>query len=244
MARFKIELQYDGTDFHGWQIQPNAPSIQECIEKALARLNSNNKVELVGCGRTDSGVHAHHYVAHFNFEDTDLKSLKFKLNGMLPSGIAILNIELTHDNFHARFDASKRTYRYFINKTKNPFNTRYAHFTRHPLDVTAMNEAAELLIGYQDFESFAKHHSDVSNHFCHVFEAFWTETEEQYIFEISANRFLRNMVRAVVGTLLEVGMNKIDHNEVARIISKKDRSAAGSSVPGKGLFLWKIEYSE
>ena len=242
MARLKLELQYDGTDFHGWQIQPNAPSVQESIEQALTRLNSNKTVEIVGCGRTDTGVHAHHYVAHCDFESSDLKTLKFKLNGMLPEGIAIQNIQIAHDDFHARFDATKRTYRYFINKSKNPFNARYAHFTKHSLQVAAMNEAAELLIGYQDFESFAKHHSDVTNHFCHVFEAFWIETEEQYVFEISANRFLRNMVRAIVGTLIEVGLGKINSEDVTRIIAKKDRCAAGSSVPGKGLFLWKIEY--
>lgn len=242
MSRLRIDLQYDGTDYHGWQIQPNAPSVQETIEIALTRLNSNEKVEIVGCGRTDTGVHAMHYVAHCDFNAKEMNTLKFKLNGMLPAGINILQIEATHLNFHARFDAKKRTYRYFINKHKNPFNDRFSHFTRHELNVSKMNEASELLLGNQDFESFAKHHSDVTNHFCHVYSAFWTENESQYVFEISANRFLRNMVRAIVGTLLEVGLGKITPDEVTEIILKKNRSEAGSSVPGKGLFLWKIEY--
>lgn len=242
MSRLRIDLQYDGTDYHGWQIQPNAPSVQETIEIALTRLNSNEKVEIVGCGRTDTGVHAMHYVAHCDFNAKDMKMLKFKLNGMLPAGINILQIEATDLNFHARFDAKIRTYRYFINKHKNPFNDRFSHFTRHELNVSKMNETSELLLGHQDFESFAKHHSDVTNHFCHVYSAFWTENESQYVFEISANRFLRNMVRAIVGTLLEVGLGKITPDEVTEIIFKKNRSEAGSSVPGKGLFLWKIEY--
>lgn len=243
MPRLKITLQYDGTDFHGWQIQPNAPSVQESIEYALTRLNSNQPVEIVGCGRTDTGVHASHYVAHCDLESHELRTLKFKLNGMLPKGIAILSIDETHKDFHARFDATRRTYRYFINKTKNPFNERFAHFTRYELDMKAMNEAAALLVGTQDFESFAKHHSDVNNFYCTVFEAFWVETEEQYIFEISANRFLRNMVRAIVGTLLEVGQGRMTPEEILTVISKKNRGDAGSSVPGKGLFLWRIDYN-
>ncbi len=244
MARLRLDLQYDGTDFHGWQVQPNAVSVQEELEKALSKLNSNNAVEVVGCGRTDTGVHAMHYVAHCDFAAQDLNSLKFKLNGMLHPGIAIIDIQETHPEFHARFDATQRTYRYFINKKKDPFTVRFAHFTRHPLDLAQMNEAAKFLLGRQDFESFAKHHSDVTNHFCEVFAAFWSETETQYIFEISANRFLRNMVRAVVGTLLEVGTGKLKPEDMPKIIAKKSRSDAGTSVPGKGLFLWKIDYPE
>jgi tRNA pseudouridine38-40 synthase len=242
MPRLKITLQYDGTDFHGWQIQPNAPSVQESIEQALTRLNSEQPIEVVGCGRTDAGVHAHHYVAHCDFETNDFDTLKFKLNGMLPKSIAILSVDQTHEDFHARFDATRRTYRYFINKAKNPFNERYAHYIRHQLDVKSMNEAAALLRGKQDFESFAKHHSDVNNFYCDVYEAFWVETEEQYIFQISANRFLRNMVRAIVGTLLDVGQGKMTPEELRTVISRKNRAFAGSSVPGKGLFLWEIDY--
>jgi len=244
MPRFRLDLQYDGTDFHGWQVQPNASSIQANIELALTQLNKNNQIDIVGCGRTDAGVHAMHYVAHFDFECDDIHTFKHKLNGMLPSSIAILSIAPTHDKFHARFDATRRTYRYFINKSKNPFNQRFAHYTRRELDLVAMNSAATHLIGYQDFESFAKHHSDVTNFFCQVYHALWFENEEQYIFEITANRFLRNMVRAVVGTLLEVGMGKISVDEVRSILEKKNRSDAGASVPGKGLFLWEISYGD
>lgn len=242
MARLRLDLQYDGTDFHGWQIQPNALSVQEEIETALTRLNSNQKVEIVGCGRTDAGVHAMHYVAHCDLIFEQLNDLKFKLNGMMHKGISITKIEEVHPEFHARFDATKRTYRYFIDKRNNPFNNRFAHFLRHPLNLEKMNEAAQHLLGKQDFESFAKHHSDVNNFFCEVFSAFWIETDEQYIFEISANRFLRNMVRAVVGTLVDVGLEKIEPQQIQEIIAKKNRSEAGTSVPGKGLFLWNIEY--
>jgi tRNA pseudouridine38-40 synthase len=242
MTRLRLDLQYDGTDFHGWQIQPNAITVQEEIENALTRLNSNQKVEIVGCGRTDTGVHAMHYVAHCDMNYPDLNELQFKLNGMMHKGIAITEITEAHPEFHARFDATKRTYRYFIDKRNNPFNNRFAHFLRHKLNVEVMNEAAKHLLGKQDFESFAKHHSDVNNFYCEVFSAFWTETDEQYIFEISANRFLRNMVRAIVGTLVDVGLAKIEPTEIQEIIAKKSRSEAGTSVPGKGLFLWKIEY--
>jgi tRNA pseudouridine38-40 synthase len=244
MPRLRIELQYDGTDFSGWQIQPNASSVQEAFEQALARLNGNEHVELVGCGRTDAGVHAKHYVAHCDLNVNDTKVLFFKLNSMLPRSISVLSIELTNAQFHARFDASKRTYRYFINKNKNPFQDRYAYYLKNQLDIAAMNHASEYLLGRQDFESFAKQHSDVRNHYCHIFSAQWTENEEQYIFEITANRFLRNMVRAIVGTLLEVGLGKNKPSHVATIIAEKNRGAAGSSVPGKGLFLWNIEYPE
>lgn len=242
MTRLRLDLQYDGTDFHGWQIQPNAVTVQEEIENALTRLNSNQKVEVVGCGRTDTGVHAMHYVAHFDLNFDNLIDLQFKLNGMMHKGIAITEITEANPEFHARFDATKRTYRYFIDKRNNPFNNRFAYFLRHKLNVEVMNEAATHLLGRQDFESFAKHHSDVNNFYCEVFSAFWTETDEQYIFEISANRFLRNMVRAIVGTLVDVGLGKIEPTEIQEVIAKKSRSEAGTSVPGKGLFLWKIEY--
>lgn len=242
MSRLRLDLQYDGTEFCGWQIQPNGLSIQEELEQHLTKLNGQKAVQVVGCGRTDAGVHAMHYVAHCDFDSTDLEALKYKLNSMLHQAVSIIKISEIHPQFHARFDATKRTYRYFINKRKNPFNNQYAHYTRKTLDVQAMNQAAHQLLGHQDFESFAKHHSDVSNHFCEVYAAFWTETEDQYVFEISANRFLRNMVRAIVGTLLEVGLSKIPPEAIQEIIAKKNRGDAGSSVPGKGLFLWEIVY--
>lgn len=242
MSRLRLDLQYDGADFSGWQIQPNAPSIQNELEHALTLLNAQQLVQVVGCGRTDAGVHAKHYVAHCDFHCEDLNTLKFKLNGMLHRGIGILQITPVHSEFHARFDATKRTYKYFVNKTKNPFNDRYALYSRHPLDIHAMNLAAKHLLGYQDFTSFAKLHSDVNNHFCEIFDAFWTETEEQYIFEITANRFLRNMVRSIVGTLLDVGLHKSSEKEVLFIVDQKNRSEAGVSVPAKGLFLWEIQY--
>jgi tRNA pseudouridine38-40 synthase len=242
MSRLRLDLQYDGSAFHGWQNQPNAPTVQAAIEKALFLLNSHHPVDVVGCGRTDTGVHAKHYVAHCDFSFADLDDLKFKLNGMLPSGIAILDIVEAKADFHARFDANQRTYRYFISKKKNPFQEAYAYYFRKELDLEKMNVVAQQLVGRKDFESFAKHHSDVNNFICEVTEAFWVETEEQYVFQISANRFLRNMVRSIVGTLLEFGLGNLEEDQMAAILAAKDRAAAGTSVPGKGLFLWQVSY--
>lgn len=241
--RLRIDLQYDGSKFFGWQIQPDAISVQQTIQNELTKLNSGQVVDVVGCGRTDTGVHAHHYVAHCDFSFSgELADLKWKLNNMLPSSIAVLKIEKTHDDFHARFDAKWRTYRYFVQRTKNPFCYNYSYLYYTSLDMTKMNTAAQFLLGEHDFTSFSKLHTDVKTNRCEVKEAFWFEQGDQLVFQITANRFLRNMVRATVGTLMLVGEEKIQPKEIAEILKKKDRGEAGRSVPGEGLFLWEIVY--
>jgi tRNA pseudouridine38-40 synthase len=237
-----MELAYDGTFYAGWQIQPDAPTVQGMIQNVLTQINANIPVEIIGCGRTDAGVHAHQYFIHFNLDENRCENLVYRMNKMLPSDIKSIEI-LPLDGFrHARFDAKKRTYRYFISKEKNPFLERYRWIMPLPLDVIAMNDACTLLIGNQDFASFAKVHSDVKTTLCTVYHAHWTETETEYIFEVSANRFLRNMVRAMVGTLVEVGLGKMRTPELAEIIHKKSRQEAAVSVPARGLFLWEVEY--
>ncbi len=242
MPRYRIDLAYNGKPFFGWQRQPKQISVQKVIEDSLTKLNSNQPVEVVGCGRTDTGVHAKHYVLH-----TDLSIISstdqylYKLNKMLPSSIALFKMEQVKDDFHARFDAQKRTYRYFIRNKKNPFDENVWLLYRE-LDIELMNQASCLLIGKQDFTSFSKLHTDVKNNICEVFEAHWIKEEDTYIFEISANRFLRNMVRAIVGTLVDIGLKKLSVSDIDKILEKKDRQAASVSAPASGLFLWEIEY--
>lgn len=244
MKRYFVELSYDGTDFFGWQKQPKQISVQEVIEEALTRLNSNAPIAVVGCGRTDTGVHAHHYVLHFDMADSiDGENWMYKLNKMLPASVAIHSIKEVTDELHARFSATDRTYRYFIHTKKDPFIDNYSWLVNQKLDFDKMNEAAALLIGQKDFTSFSKLHTDVKTNICDVRYAMWHELEEgKAYFEIRADRFLRNMVRATVGTLVDVGLGKLDVQDIPTVLEEKDRGAASVSVPGKGLFLWKIEY--
>lgn len=244
MTRYKFELSYNGKPYFGWQRQPNQISVQEEIENALYKLNHNREIPIVGCGRTDTGVHANQYVLHVDFEAEFYNSdLKFKLNRMLPESISIKNIEAVSAGFHARFDAKSRTYRYFIHQSKDPFNTDFSLYHPAGLDFEAMNKAAEYLVGKKDFTSLSKLHTDVKTNICDVSLAKWTIlNENQSYFEITADRFLRNMVRATVGTLLEVGTSRIEPSEVDKILIKKDRQAAKMSVPGHALFLWEILY--
>ncbi len=235
-----MQLAYDGTVYSGWQIQPNAITVQGTIESCLTKLNSNQPIQITGCGRTDTGVHAKQYFIHFEFFEVELDQLVYKLNKMLPSDIKI--IEASYTDCHARFDAKKRTYRYFISKEKSPFNDRFCWVYERPLSVERMNIACSYLIGQHDFASFAKGDTDVKTTLCDVFAAFWEETEEGYVFEVSANRFLRNMVRAMVGTLIEVGIGNIPPEYIPMILAKKSRQEAALSVPAKGLFLWEILY--
>jgi tRNA pseudouridine38-40 synthase len=240
--RYVIELAYNGTNFSGWQIQPNAPSIQQEIEHKIARLLGNQAVLVVGCGRTDSGVHAHYFVAHIDLPiKIDVKEFTYKLNKMLAESIVVFSMQLVTTDFHARFSAEKRTYRYFIHQQKNPFLPNSV-FVNGQLDFDKMNEAAQFLLGQQDFTSLSKLHTDVKTNICTVFHAEWIQSGHQWYFEISADRFLRNMVRATVGTLLDVGSGKIEPSAIKTILFAKDRSAASLSVPANGLFLWKIAY--
>lgn len=243
--RYALELAYRGTNYHGWQIQPNASSVQEEIERRLAQLMGNIPVSVVGCGRTDTGVHASYYVLHFDVDrELNPRQLVYKLNKMLPDDISIFSARMVTKEFHARFSAVSRTYHYFIHQKKDPFLLDSYHLVP-ALDFEAMNRSAQALLGTQDFTSFSKLHTDVKTNICTVTEASWKQlSENSWYFEIKADRFLRNMVRAVVGTLLEVGYGNLEENDIIQIIESKDRGEAKLSVPAKGLFLVDIQYPE
>lgn len=251
--RYFMRLAFNGTPFFGWQIQPKNISVQEVIENALTLLlqqpsddGQRERIAITGCGRTDTGVHARDFVAHFDFseelnEEQRLKLVN-KLNSFLPKEIVISTIEPVADDAHARFDAIDRTYRYYVNIRKDAFNFPYAHRVFEKLDVDKMNEAASLLLKNEDFTSFSKVHTQVNNMRCHVTHAQWEQCDGQLIFTITANRFLRNMVRAIVGTLLLVGKGKISVQDFQDIIEQKDRCKAGDSAPAHALFLEKVRY--
>lgn len=243
MKRLFFEISYDGTDFYGWQIQTNQNSIQGEIQQALTKLNSNQLIEIVGCGRTDAGVHAYRSVFHADFEKipiSDYQQFTYTINKMLPHSIAVHRIY--EETKHARFDAIRRTYRYYIHQQKNPFKERFSSYFNLELDVDKMNQAALCLIGIHDFTTFSKANTDVKTHICEVFEAKWHRTEDGYYFEFSANRFLRNMVRATVGTLFQVGLNKVTIAEFQNVLKAQDRSKSAASAPANGLSLWRVEY--
>lgn len=239
--RFFIELSYKGTNYHGWQVQPNANSVQAEINKALSTI-LNAKIEVVGAGRTDAGVHAKQMFAHFDC-DVEIEVLKIieKLNRFLPSDIAIHTIFQVANDSSARFDAISRTYHYHIIQKKNPFQEN-TYFLHKKLDVDAMNLACKYILGKQDFTSFSKLNTQTFTNNCNVMIANWDWKGDKLIFTIKADRFLRNMVRAIVGTLLNVGMGKTTAEQVKEIIAKKDRCQAGTSVPACALFLSNIEY--
>lgn len=241
--RLFFQCAYDGTHYSGWQKQPNATTIQGEIEEKLSRLFGNQSIDIVGCGRTDAGVHAKQAYFHADLvPQFSNEQLQFKLNNMLPLDIVINEIFDVDADAHARFDATKRTYHYFLHQKKLPFHNNDSWYYPRKISIEKMNEATQYLLGRQDFTSFSKLHTDVNNNFCEVYSAEWKEVGDQLRFEISANRFLRNMVRAIVGTLLEVGKGSADPAEVKTIIAAKDRGAAGCSVPAKGLFLKSLEY--
>lgn len=244
--RYFLKLSYNGTPFFGWQVQPHDVSVQEVVEKALQIL-FRQRVPVMGCGRTDTGVHAKEFFAHFDVEENlsekRRETLVYKMNGLLPSEVVIHDILPVADDAHARFDAVERTYRYYISTRKDCFNFDFSYLCYRKIDVEKMNKAAELLLDTEDFTSFSKLHTQVNNNRCKVVTAFWTQTDGQLVFEITANRFLRNMVRAIVGTLLAVGTEKISVEDFQNIINQKDRCAAGTSVPAKALFLEKVRYS-
>lgn len=243
--RFFLQCCYKGTNYHGWQIQPNAISVQEVFEDALTKI-LRDKIAVVGAGRTDTGVHASFFVLHFDASSSDIDTSKlvYKLNSFLPIDIAVQRIWKVNEEAHARFCALSRTYKYFISTEKNPFNTEITYKYLKPLNLDKMNEAANVLFDYEDFTSFSRLHTDVRTNNCKIFQAKWTKENNQFVFTIKADRFLRNMVRAIVGTLLEVGRGKRSVDEFKKIIGSKDRGAAGASAPAQGLFLVDIEYLE
>ena len=243
MKRYFIYLAYNGEKYFGWQTQPNGETVQETIEKALTTL-LRTPTAILGAGRTDSGVHARNMIAHFDcdIEELDIDDLLFKLNNFLPRNIAIHKIVPVRNDAHARFDALSRTYKYYVTTSKDPFLYKFKCKVHHSLDVDLMNKSAQVLFDYIDFTSFSKLHSDVKTNNCTIMKAEWEQIGNDYIFTIKANRFLRNMVRAIVGTLLLTGHNKITPDDVRAIIEAKDRSKAGTSAPGHALFLEEVEY--
>ncbi len=243
--RYFLQCSYKGTNYHGWQIQPNAISVQEVLEDALSKI-LREKIAVMGAGRTDTGVHASFFILHFDTSVAEIDSAKMvhKLNSFLPHDIAVQKIWKVDNDAHARFSALSRTYKYFISTEKNPFNSEISFRYLKPLDLGKMNEAAQTLFNYTDFTSFSRLHTDVKTNNCKIYEAEWTQEINQLVFTIKADRFLRNMVRAIVGTLLEVGRGKLSVDEFKNSIELKDRGAAGASAPAQGLFLVEIEYPE
>jgi len=244
MQRYFVELSYNGATFFGWQRQPNELSVQQEIETALTKLNSNILISIVGCGRTDSGVHAKQYFFHVDLDPiVDLQYYLFKLNRILPESIVLHSIVTIGDDFHARFTAKSRTYRYYLNTKKDPFKQGLSWLFTQSLDFEEMNKAGGLLIGTKDFTSFSKVNTDVKTNICSVSKAKWIKVDStNFYFEITANRFLRNMVRATVGTLLEIGQGKKSSESILNTIEAKDRGVAAISVPAHGLFLWEVLY--
>ncbi|MFN3136606.1 MAG: tRNA pseudouridine(38-40) synthase TruA [Allomuricauda sp.] len=240
--RYFIQFSYFGKAYHGWQNQPNALTVQEVLETALSTL-LRETIEVVGAGRTDAGVHAKQMFAHFDVERiSDLEELVYRLNAFLPDDIAVQHLRQVPEDAHARFDAVERTYEYWVVKEKHPFLWDHAHWVKYPLDMDAMNKAAQILLDHTDFECFSKSNTDVKTFNCDVREAYWKVDSEKWVFTITADRFLRNMVRAVVGTLLDVGMGKMSPEDIHNVIASKDRGEAGVSVPAKGLYLTKVSY--
>ncbi len=243
--RYFIHLAYLGHQFHGWQIQDNAPTVQQFVNEGLNTL-LQTEINVTGCGRTDTGVHARNFYAHFDLEnelsEEERINLCFKLNRFLPKEIAIYKIKEVPERAHARFDAKARTYKYFISRRKDPFLEDFSYYLYGDLDVDLMNEAAKEMMSYIDFTSFSKLHTQTKTNNCKVSHAHWEEDGHQLIFTVKADRFLRNMVRAMVGTLLDVGQHKISIEEFKKIIEGKNRSDAGYSVPAKALFLEEVDY--
>ncbi len=244
--RIFIRMAYNGSGFNGWQIQPNGVTVQEELQKALAIL-LHFEIQVTGCGRTDTGVHASEFYAHFDLEQEiplSLDQIKYKLNHILPQSIVIYDLFRVDPEMHARFSALNRTYRYQICREKNPFFSDLAYHYYFPLDVVAMNEAAGLLFEYNDFSCFSKSKTQVKTNNCIITYAEWTVEGPLLVFTITADRFLRNMVRAIVGTLLDVGLGKLSLDGFRAVIENKNRSKAGFSVPAQGLFLSKVVYPD
>jgi tRNA pseudouridine38-40 synthase len=241
--RYFIYLSYNGKNYHGWQVQPNGISVQETLEKALSTL-LRYPMAVVGAGRTDAGVHAREMVAHADFEEpvSDTQHFVYKINSLLPNDIAIQKIIPVRPDAHARFDADSRSYEYLLTTQKNPFLHNWAARVSGDLDFEAMNRAAKYLFDYQDFTSFSKLHTDVKTNNCRIIRAEWQQRDDAWVFHITADRFLRNMVRAIVGTLLEVGRGKMTEADFCAVIENKDRCRAGSSAPAEGLYLIDVAY--
>ena len=246
IMRIFLNLQYDGTNYHGWQKQPNGITVQEVIEKALSTLY-RTQIDTTGCGRTDTGVHSHDFYLHYDIEEDIIPAdeLLYRLNAILPEDIKIIRkLRPVNDEVNARFDAVSRTYRYIISTEKAPFLTKYSYQYHYSLDINLMNQAAETLKEYTDFKCFSKTGTQVFTNNCKIYDAHWEKKDYLLYFYITADRFLRNMVRSIVGTLLMVGNGKITLQQFREIIESKDRCKAGESVPAQGLSLIHVEYGE
>ena len=241
--RYFMRLAYNGASFHGWQIQPHDVSVQETLEAALTTL-LRSKIGVTGAGRTDTGVNASAMIAHFDAPApiADTHKLVRQLNAIVGRDIAVYTIFAVHDDAHARFDATSRTYKYYLHTQKNPFLDRFSWACHYQLDFKLMNEAAQRMLAFTDFTSFSKLHTDVKTNNCKITYAQWEQKGLQWVFTVTADRFLRNMVRAIVGTLVEVGRHRITVEEFCEIIRRKDRCLAGQSMPGHALFLHQITY--
>ena len=240
--RYFLEISYNGSTFHGWQIQPNAITVQETIENALKTL-LKEEIKIIGAGRTDTGVHAKHMCAHFDYNKKfELSQLRINLNSFLNKEICIKDLYKVNDDVHARFSVTSREYEYYISLEKNVFSYETSYFIQQDLNINKMNQAISIIKEYEDFEAFSKTNTDVKTFLCNIISFSLTEDNGLLIFKIKANRFLRNMVRAIVGTILEVGLGKIPPGEIHNIIKSKDRSQAGPSMPAHALFLTNIEY--
>lgn len=249
MKRYFITFSYDGTNYHGWQLQPTAASVQQELQRALSTILRRD-VSITGAGRTDAGVHARMMVAHFDLDDgyegfdlSDLSQLAYKLNRLLPRDIAVSRVEQVDADLHARFSATSRTYHYYIHSCKDPFLRAYSCELHYPLDFTLMDRACQILMEYDDFGAFCKAHSDVKTTICHVSEARWVQTSDSsWYFRVTANRFLRNMVRAIVGTLIDVGRRRLSLDDFRKVIEGRRRTEAGDSMPANALFLESVTY--
>ncbi|MGV3585485.1 MAG: tRNA pseudouridine(38-40) synthase TruA [Adhaeribacter sp.] len=243
--RYFLELTYDGTNYHGWQTQPNARTVQEVLDKCLSTI-LRQLVETLGSGRTDTGVHAAQQFAHFDLVQAlpEDDSLCYRLNRLLPADISAIKLYPVGPEAHARFDAVARTYEYRITQVKNPFLQRYAHYLNRPIEINLLNEAAAQLLTHDDFTTFSKVKGDTLHYRCQMHAAYWEETENGLIFTIRANRFLRGMVRLVVGTLLDVGTGKISPQDFKNILTAQDRRKASAAAPATGLFLTQVTYPE
>ncbi len=246
MYRYFIQILFDGTNYHGWQIQPNAQSVQQIVNNSLSTVLSE-KIVTVGAGRTDTGVHARHFTAHFDHHEPGLEyntKLLYRINGLLPPDIAVRKLIPVCNYAHARYHALSRTYKYYITNNKDPFVTRYAWHFKGDLDISLMNQAANIIKEHSDFSSFSKLHTSVKTNICTIHKSEWTTKDGILTYTICADRFLRNMVRAIVGTLIQIGRQKYPAEFIREIINSKDRNKAGSSAPAHGLFLYHIDYPE
>jgi tRNA pseudouridine38-40 synthase len=243
-TRYFIYLSFKGTAYHGWQLQPNSVTVQKILENALSVV-LGEKIRTTGAGRTDAGVHALFFCAHFDSLSGDLsgkKPLVFKLNRFLPEDISVIEILKVLPDANARYSAISRTYKYYVSRRKDPFFNSSSWFLHGKIDIEAMNQACRILFRHSDYTSFSKLHSGTSTNICTIYEAYWEEAEDRLVFTIKADRFLRNMVRAIVGTMVEIGFGKLNQDEFEEVILARDRCKAGTSAPAKGLFLTEIEY--